>query len=450
MPTSWKTPSILQYVDSQTWCVVQKTILKGTLQVPGDKSISHRALIFPVFARGRCKVRRLSPAADCQSTIGCLKALGIKIEQSGADDLTIDAPGRKGLQQPQALLDAGNSGTTIRLLSGILAGQAFKSTLDGDHSLRKRPMARVLGLLQEMGATIRYLQNENRAPFEIEGGALHGKTFKLQVASAQVQTALILAGLQAEGHTVVELPALVRDHTERMLKHAGIPFSQNGLSMQVSQLTEDARPFDITVAGDISSAAFFMVASACLPGSELILTDVGLNPGRTLVLEVLQEMGADITVTNKHLDGGEPVGTITVRGGGRLKGVTIGGDRIAAGIDEIPILALAGSLCQGVFSVRDAGELRVKESDRLKLIAENLRSAGATIHELEDGFDIEGADSLRGGSEWQTEGDHRLAMMGLVANVLLSSPVRIDDTDCISVSYPKFADDFAQVATTAR
>jgi 3-phosphoshikimate 1-carboxyvinyltransferase len=288
------------------------------------------------------------------------------------------------------MLDAGNSGTTIRLMSGVLAGQPFASRLDGDSSLRKRPMSRVLNHLVEMGANVAYLENDNYPPFEIRGGKLQGKRFALKVASAQVQTALILAGLQADGETVVELPAVVRDHTERMLKHAGVPFVQDGLTTRVSRLATPVAGFEIKVAGDISSAAFFMVAAACLPGSELRLPNVGLNPGRTLVLDVLREMGADIALEDEKIEGGEPTATLVVKGTSRLKGVTIGGDRIAAGIDEIPILSLAGALCDGTFAVRDASELRVKESDRLALICSNLRAAGAKIDEFEDGFDVHG------------------------------------------------------------
>ncbi len=306
-------------------------------------------------------------------------------------------------------------------------------------------MSRVLTHLAKMGAQISYSEKENYPPFRIFGTKLQGQRFDLNVASAQVQTALVLAGLQADGETIIALPAIVRDHTERMLKHAGIPFRQNGLVISVSRLETPAEPFAINVAGDISSAAFFMVAAACLPGSILELLDVGMNPGRTLVLEALQQMGADVQVCGERNEGGEPIGTITVRGAERLKGITISGERIAAGIDEIPILALAGALCQGTFSVRDAQELRVKESDRLAAIANNLRAAGATVNEQADGFEIVGTDALPGGSDWKTHGDHRLAMMGLVANLLFEKPVQIDDVNCVAVSYPHFAVDLAKL-----
>lgn len=413
--------------------------------MPGDKSISHRALIFPLLAQGDCHVTRLSPAADCQSTIACLRALGVTIEATGDSSYMIRSPGLNGLTPPKQVLDAGNSGTTIRLLSGVLAGQSFDSILDGDGSLRKRPMSRVLNHLVEMGANVNYSERPNYPPFQISGGSLQGKEFKLGVGSAQVQTALVLAGLQSKGETSIELPTVVRDHTERMLTHAGVPFLQTGLRISVSQLERPVPPFTINVAGDISSAAFFMVAAACLSQSHLVLTDVGLNPGRTLVLDALKEMGANIGVTDRRTEGGEPIGTITVRGGSPLTGITIAGDRIASGIDEIPILALAGALCEGTFSVRDAAELRVKESDRLASITDNLKAAGAQVAVHENGFDIQGVSTLNGGCCWNTHGDHRLAMIGLVANTLCDSEVKIDDLDCIAVSYPQFAHDLQKL-----
>lgn len=401
--------------------------------------------MFPLFAKGECRISGLSPAADCQSTLKCLQALGVAIEPQSDSSYVIKSPGLNGLRKPDSMLDAGNSGTTIRLLSGILAGQPFTAKLDGDGSLRKRPMARVLSHLTQMGANVTYMERENYPPFEISGGSLKGTTFKLSVASAQVQTALVLAGLQADGETIIELPALVRDHTERMLTHAGVPYRSEGLTTIVSRLEQPVPPFSISVAGDISSAAFFMVAAACLPDSQVELLNVGLNPGRTLVLEALQEMGANIEVTDKKIESGEPVATITVYGGKQLKGITIAGDRIAAGIDEIPILSLAGALCDGTFSVRDAAELRVKESDRLSAIANNLKSAGANVEELSDGFDIRGAKQMKGGCEWQTHGDHRLAMMGLIADTLCEKRVQIDDVGCVAVSYPQFEADLKQL-----
>lgn len=361
----------------------------------------------------------------------------------------VTSSGLSGMKAPIDTLDAGNSGTTIRLLAGLVAGFPFKTVFDGDSSLRKRPMARVLKPLSEMGTTIGYDEKENYPPFHIKGGELKGREFSLAIASAQVQTALLLAGLQAEGETSVTLPAAARDHTERMFSYIGVTHQSSALKTSVKRLEKAVSPFKITVPGDISSAAFFMVAAACAPGSHVVLTDVGLNPGRTLILDVLKEMGADIEITNRREEGCEPIGTIIVRGNSRLQGTAIHGDRIAAGIDEIPILALAGAFCEGQLTIRDAHELRVKESDRLAAIAANLRRAGADVTEHEDGLDIKGQRQLEGGSEWQTFGDHRLAMAGLVARLLCRRPVKVDDIGCVAVSYPHFQQDLDKLTKGA-
>jgi 3-phosphoshikimate 1-carboxyvinyltransferase len=428
--------------------MADKVKFTGTLQVPGDKSISHRALMFSLLAAGDCQVDGLSPAQDCQSTIACLRALGVSIEPSGsgAGSYIIYSPSLSRLSKPKSTLDAGNSGTTIRLLSGLLAGSNVTCTLDGDESLRKRPMARILEPLSQMGAKISYLEKHDCPPFTISGAALSGRSFELAVASAQVQTAVLLAGLHADGTTSVRLPSAVRDHTERMFKYIGVPFQQDGpLNTSVTRLDKAVPGYSLTVAGDISSAAFFMVAAACTPGSDLNLTQVGMNSGRTLVIDVLKEMGADVSVENRRDLCGEPVADLHVKGAKRLSGATVAGDRIAAGIDEIPVLALAGALGEGNFSVRDAHELRVKESDRLAAIVQNFRSAGAEVEEFEDGFQIRGRAGLAGDSPWQTHGDHRLAMTGLLASVLAAAPLKIDDVACAAVSYPGFQTDLSSV-----
>ncbi|HEY9790555.1 MAG TPA: 3-phosphoshikimate 1-carboxyvinyltransferase [Candidatus Obscuribacterales bacterium] len=431
--------------------MAEKVKFTGTLQVPGDKSISHRALMFSLLGAGDCQVDGLSPAQDCQSTISCLRALGVGIEPSGSrsGSYLIHSPSLSQLSQPTSNLDAGNSGTTIRLLSGLLAGSNITCTLDGDESLRKRPMARVLDPLSQMGAKIAYLDKPGCPPFTITGAALTGKSFELPLASAQVQTAVLLAGLHAEGTTSVRLPSPVRDHTERMLRYIGVAFKQDGpLSTSVTRLQKAVSGYHLTVAGDISSAAFFMVAAACTPGSDLRLTQVGMNSGRTLVIDVLKEMGADVSVENRRELCGEPVADLHVKGTRRLSGATVRGDRIAAGIDEIPVLALAGALCDGNFLVRDAHELRVKESDRLSAIVQNFRRAGADVEEYEDGFQIHGKADLAGNSQWQTHGDHRLAMTGMLASLLCDGAVQIDDTDCAAVSYPAFGADLRLLALT--
>jgi 3-phosphoshikimate 1-carboxyvinyltransferase len=361
-----------------------------------------------------------------------------------SSNVTIESPGFNNLSVPSQTLYAGNSGTTMRVLSGLSAGQKFKSRFDGDASLRKRPMSRVLAPLEEMGAQIEYEDSGSSAgcaPFSVSGGRLHGREFDLKVASAQVQTALILAGLQADGTTSVKLPNRVRDHTERMLTYIKVPFTTDGAgAVKVTRLQEPVPPFDLVVPGDLSSAAFFMVAAACLPGSDLLLKGTGINPGRTLIIEVLRQMGAEVSLEDTAEVCGEPVANIRVRFNGRLQGGTVSGERVALGIDEIPVLALAGSICDGIFTVTGAGELRHKESDRLTAIVENLRAAGVEVQELDDGFTIHGCASIKGGSPWRTYHDHRLAMTGLVANCIFASPVDIEETESIKISYPGFAE----------
>lgn len=420
--------------------------LRGELRVPGDKSISHRALIFAALTEGTSNVEDLSPAEDVRSSARCLNALGLSTTFSeDGSQCTVVSPGLNKLTAPMQTLDAGNSGTTIRLLAGLTAGQNFQCRFDGDGSLRGRPMGRVLQPLQSMGARIAYDSKENYPPFTIQGGNLSGKHFELTVASAQVQTAILLAGLQAEGTTSVLLPKAVRDHTTTFFTFMGIPFEERDLQVSVTRLAQPVAPYSVHVPGDISSAAFFMVAAACLPGSSVLLPNVGTNPGRTLVIDVLTAMGARVGVLPKVSDSGEPIADITVDYTERLGGAHIEHTTIASGIDEIPILALAGAVCNGLFIVSGAEELRVKESDRLAAIVANLSRAGAEIKEKPDGFEIVGASRLAGGSDWQTFGDHRLAMMGLVANLICDEPVVIDDVDCVAVSYPHFAKDLAKL-----
>ncbi|HEY9775180.1 MAG TPA: 3-phosphoshikimate 1-carboxyvinyltransferase [Planktothrix sp.] len=432
--------------------------MKGILSVPGDKSISHRALMFAALSRGTVRITGLSPAEDCASTASCLRRLGLGIsqpEQSArtsamiASNLTVESPGLHDLSAPVRALYAGNSGTTMRIISGLVSGQSFTTTFDGDSSLRRRPMSRVLVPLSQMGMKVDYPREAEDvrgtavgfAPFSITGGHLQGREFNLDIASAQVQTALLLAGLQAEGETVIRMPARVRDHTERMFKYIGIPFEQSEDStIRVRKLEEPAAPFSLSVPGDLSSAAFFIVAAVCLPGSDLLLKSVGVNPGRRLILEVLGQMGAELNPETVSEVCGEPVADVRARYNKRLKGATVSGDQVPLGIDEIPVLALAGATCDGVFTVTGAAELRHKESDRLRAIVDNLRAAGVEIEELEDGFRIQGSQRIRGGSPWRTYGDHRLAMTALIANCIFEQPVQIEETDSIRISYPGFAE----------
>jgi 3-phosphoshikimate 1-carboxyvinyltransferase len=422
-----------------------KKALKGILAVPGDKSISHRALIFSALTKGKSEVHQLSPAEDCQSSLQCLLKLGLKFNQTGNHDgksWELESPGLEGLKEPSETLFAGNSGTTIRLMSGLLAGRNFSTHLDGDDSLRSRPMARVLDHLKSMGASVDFEASEGRAPFTIKGGKLKGMRFDLTVASAQVETALLLAGLQAEGRTTVKLPTLARDHTVRMFGHMGVPFVKEADgSVSVERLEKPASNFSVQVPGDISSAAFFMVGAACLPGSDILLKNVGVSPGRTLVIEILRRMGADIKLLNERIECGEDVADIQVVGGARLKGTTVVADEVAQGVDEIPILALAGALCDGTFVVQGASELRHKESDRLAIISTNFRAAGCAIEDAEDGFWIQGKSSLSGGSFWATHLDHRFAMAGQIASLVCNSPLDLEETASAAISYPNFTED---------
>jgi 3-phosphoshikimate 1-carboxyvinyltransferase len=432
---------------------MKKKSLKGTLTVPGDKSVSHRALIFSSLIKGEMEIINCSPALDCASSADCLRALGLTIEpvEFTGGPISVKSPGLFDLTKPSKPLYAGNSGTTMRLLSGLLAGQPFSSTLDGDGSLRKRPMARVLKHLEEMGASVKYLaatasgsqtNGAGCAPFEIQGHKLTGRDFNLQVASAQVQTAILLAGLQAEGKTSVTLPHVVRDHTVRMFQWLGVPFEAKGDTyVQVEKLSAKISGKRIEVPADVSSAAFMLVGAALAEGSHVLLSNVGMNEGRLLVVDVLKRMGADLTIENERLFGQEPVADLRIRSGPRLKGTTISGAEVATGIDEIPVLALAGALCEGTFTVRDASELKHKESDRLQAIIDNLSAAGAKIEGLPDGFIIQGAPTLKGGSKWHTYDDHRLAMSGMIAQLVCQEPPQLEEIESIGISYPGFAKD---------
>jgi len=418
-------------------------MLRGSLQVPGDKSITHRALIFSALTRGTSRIVGLSPAEDCNSTALCMRKLGVKIATDAKYSqmtraVTVISPGLDQLTAPSTTLDCGNSGTTMRVMSGLVAGRPFKTRFDGDGSLRNRPMSRVLDPLSEMGMKSQYDDREGYAPFTIIGSKLKARIFRLTTASAQVQTALVLAGLQADAAMSISVPSTVRDHSYRLLKYMGAVIEQSGNHLALGPLTEPLPPFNMSVPADLSSAAFFMVAAACLPGSDITLKATGINPGRRLVINVLKEMGADIELEDEREASGEPIADIHIRGVKRLRGATIYSDDIASGIDEIPILALAGAMCDGLFIVRGAEELRHKESDRLAGITNNLRAAGVKIEDHEDGFQIEGTAKVPGGSPWETNDDHRLAMCGLIGSILFENELKVSETDSLKISYPNF------------
>ncbi len=409
--------------------------VRGRFRPPGDKSVSHRVVLLGALAAGTTTARNFLVAEDTLRSVRCVQSLGVPVEVEGP---VVRVAGRRSWSQPRDVLDAGNSGTTLRLLCGLVSGQAVEAVLDGDASLRRRPMDRVVEPLRRMGAQIE--AREGRfAPVRVRGGRLHPARHELQVASAQVKSALLLAGLYAEGCTAVVEPAQSRDHTERMLQAMGVPtrvVPRAGGQVEVAvQGPSELQPLEVRVPGDFSSAAFFLAAAAAQPGAELVVEDVGLNPTRTALLEVLQEMGAEVRVEDVQEVGGEPVGTLRVRGA-RLRGVQVGGSRIPRLIDEIPVLAVAGAVADGETVVRDAAELRVKESDRVRTVVAALRAVGVMAEELPDGFVVRGG-VLRGGVV-DPGGDHRVAMAFAVAGLLSQEGVVVSDPECVAVSFPDF------------
>ncbi|OAT86546.1 3-phosphoshikimate 1-carboxyvinyltransferase [Desulfotomaculum copahuensis] len=410
--------------------------LTGTVTVPGDKSISHRAVMLGALAEGDTRIENFLPGDDCLSTVRCLKAMGVRFSGPDSDGaLTVHGRGAAALQEPADVLDAGNSGTTMRLLLGILAGLPFFSVLSGDASLRRRPMARVSAPLKQMGARIDGRGNGELAPLSIRGGALRGIDFHSPVASAQVKSAVLLAGLLADGETSVTEPVRSRDHTERMLHYFGARLTVDGLTVRLAggqKLT--AQP--VPVPGDISSAAFLLVAASLLPGSDLTIANVGVNPTRDGILDVLGRMGADITPCNRRTAAGEPVADIRVRAAA-LHGVSVGGALIPRLIDEIPVLAVAGALATGETVIRDAAELKVKESNRIATMVAELGKMGAEIAELPDGLVVRGGRPLRG-ALCDSHGDHRVAMACAVAGLTARGATTVRDAACVDVSFPGF------------
>lgn len=413
--------------------------LRGILRMPPDKSMSHRAALLGAIARGTTRVEGFLRADDCLATLRCLQSLGVPIQET-PEGLVISG---SHLAEPEDVLDAGNSGTTIRLLAGVLAGHSFHSILTGDASIRRRPMDRITEPLGRMGARISGRSGGRLAPLSIDGGGLRGITCVTPVASAQVKSAILLAGLFADGETAVREPLLSRDHTERMLSAFGAPVEREGLIVRLRGPVT-LRGTTLRIPGDLSSAAFFLVAAACVPGSEVIVEDIGLNPTRTGVLDVLRMMGAAVDVRDVHDESGEPAGTVTVRAS-RLRGTMIGGDLIPRVIDELPVIAVAACRAEGETVIRDAAELRVKESDRITALAGELGRLGAAIEVLPDGLAIMGPRRLRGGRA-SSGGDHRIAMALAVAGLCADAPIVIDDPACIDTSFPEFEATLRRVA----
>lgn len=406
----------------------------GQIKVPGDKSISHRAVMLGSLANGVTEISGFLKGADCLSTIDCFRKMGIDIDING-ENVTVHGNGLRGLKKPDEMLYTGNSGTTTRLLCGILAGQNFDTSITGDASIQKRPMGRVVKPLSMMGAKI---ENEY-CPLYITGTKLHGIDYKMPVASAQVKTAIILAGLYADGETVIHEIEKSRDHTELMLSAMGADLTVDNLDITVKP-TNDLTAFNVDVPGDISSAAFFLVLGAIMPNSQITVTNVGINPTRTGIIDVLKDMGADITLENVHTSAGETVADITVRSSS-LKGTTVGGDIIPRLIDELPIIAVAAVFANGQTVIKDAQELKVKETNRIRAVVDEFNKCGIDITETDDGMIINGGKSIHG-ADFKTYGDHRMAMSLTVLAQLADGESTLDDSDCACVSYPTFFDDF--------
>jgi 3-phosphoshikimate 1-carboxyvinyltransferase len=437
----------IAFVKKQT--IQPAKFLTGGVDLPGDKSISHRYAMLAALAEGTSELRHFSAAADCHSTLACMRALGAEFKEE-KDTVRITGKGLRGLHESRRALDAGNSGTTMRLLAGILAGQQFTSKLTGDASLQKRPMKRVVGPLREMGADIR-ARDDNFAPLEIHGKRLRAIDYQMPMASAQVKSAVLLAGLFAEGVTSVTEPARTRDHTELALEEFGVTLQKNGLTVSVHGLAGlnnagklHARSLDVP--GDLSSAVFFIAAASLLPDSSILIHNVGLNPTRTAILDAFAAMGASINMVSLKSLHGELTGDLSVKGA-KLKGGVIEAGQIPLLIDELPMLAALGPFTEEGIEIRGAAELRVKETDRIAALAENLRRMGATVEERPDGLRVEGRKlgKLRG-AEIDPHGDHRIAMAFAVAALAAEGPTVIRDADCAAVSFPAFYGELNRLA----
>lgn len=418
-----------------------KKRLRGTLSVPGDKSISHRGVMFGSIAKGTTELTGFLDGADCRSTIACFRAMGIKIEQV-KDHVMIHGNGLHGLQAPTSMLDVGNSGTTTRLISGILSAQNFTSELNGDASIQKRPMKRIMAPLSQMGASIVSLKGNDCAPLRITGQPLHGIHYNSPVASAQVKSCILLAGLYADGETSVTEPAISRNHTELMLGGFGATVRSEG-NTAIIQPAKELYGQQIAIPGDISSAAYFIAAGLIAEDADILITNVNTNPTRAGIIEVAKAMGGKITLENERIVSGEPVADLHVTSS-TLHGCEISGDIIPTLIDEIPVIAVMAAAAVGTTTIRDAAELKVKESDRIATVTENLSAMGCNITPTEDGMIIEGGKALHGATI-QTYLDHRIAMAFTVASLLTEEEVTLDHPECVTISYPEFYQDFQKI-----
>jgi len=409
--------------------------IKGLITVPADKSISHRGVMLGALARGKNRISNFLRARDTLATLRCIEGLGVEVQDAGTE-LLIEGKGLNGLREPVDVLDCENSGTTMRLMTGILSACPFFSVLTGDLSLRSRPMRRVVEPLRMMGARIGGREDGRLAPLAIQGGNLKGIDYTLPVASAQVKSALLLAGLGAEGETVVREKVPSRDHTERMLAGMGARISSTGGVIRLKP-EGTLHPVDMAVPGDISSAAFWIVGATLVAGSEILIPGVGVNPTRSGLLTVLEAMGANIELMNQRVAGGEPVADILVRSAEKLSGATVGGELVPSLIDEIPILAVAMAMAEGESVVRDAAELRVKETDRIKATCACLRQLGVEVEEQDDGFRVWGKGRLDG-ARVSSFGDHRIAMAMGIAGLVAEGETVVEGAEAVNISYPGF------------
>ena len=423
-----------------------KSGLSGKVRVPSDKSITHRAYILGAAAEGPSRLRHPSPGGDCQATLDCIQALGTEVRFCGqGNECVVQGQGLRGLREPSDALNCRRSGTTMRLIAGLLAGHQGLFILRGDPQLHRRPMGRIVEPLRDMGARVTGRQAGRYPPLVITGAPLRGVTHHIPVASAQVKSCLLLAGLLAEGRTLVESPSESRDHTERMLRGMGVPVDSKGPMISLQGPVERLFPYDLTVPGDFSSAAFLMVAAALVEGSTITVERLGLNPSRTGLLDALRMMGTETSVQNEEGSEFEPYGDLTVRWKS-LQGIEVGGTWIVRMIDELPVLAVAATQAEGETVVRDAQELRHKESDRIATTVTELRKLGARIEERPDGFVVEGPTRLRGATV-ESHGDHRLAMALAVAGLVAEGETVVGGFDCVADSFPSFADHLSGLRT---
>jgi 3-phosphoshikimate 1-carboxyvinyltransferase len=421
--------------------------LEGEVVLPGDKSISHRAAILNSLAKGEAEIHNFAPGADCLAMVRCLRALGVKIstkESQASPTISVSGTGVDGLREATNVLDARNSATTMRLLGGLLASQPFLSVITGDTSLRNRPMGRLIQPLRLMGADVSGRGQDSFAPLVIKGKKLRGIDFALPVPSAQIKSAILLAGLFAGGNTVVHQHIVSRDHTERMLRQMGASLESKGNSISVLPLTSPLQALSLRVPGDISSAAYFLVAAAIHSDARIVIRDCGINPTRTGIIDILLAMGAKLKIDHERLEAGEPLANIVVESS-ELKGIEVGGDIIPRVIDEIPVLAVAGCVARGKTVIRDAGELRVKESDRIATVVSELSRLGAQIEPLPDGMVIYGG-RLLSGREVDSHFDHRLAMSLAIAGLTATGETTIRHAQVAEVSYPAFWQTLQQIA----